>query len=883
MELTSDMDRRLHPNEDIDIDLDLTGENPQDEEDEYMGEDMNVLTDQTVPNEHDLPPENDDEMADEGYQQGLVSEGSSVHDEDLDDADYVGPDIDENTIVETSLGHTSNLFQGLLENPEQIDTAYNDGQERHEQSGTADGDLATTPGILPDGQQAPSSSIHNVSDLATQKLSQDREDEHDTDGSSGHVQEEFTIMTPGAEMASELEAKSGQPEQGGDSLATSEEEYTTLSTAEEEVQSQVHLAAQDERSLQGAPYIHPVVVVYQDNEISLFPPVDQDQEHSETYFLQDEQLAGENIRNLLAACRSVLGESISEQDELIINVEDLGLQITEVSFPDYLLIGSFANERKSTTECSSTTLSQLLEIYVHLQHHDGLEDPPPLYISLGTKPKFSHRLEFLLNAIVEGKGLSQLVSFEVAEDAKQNEAEGALETEFEDRSSHTDLPINADVPDPELQNRRSTEESHGKSLPSSRSLQERISIMPTSKLPSTASTAGTETNRAAVQLNSKEALNEKGNENYQPDLALHANEAIITSLVAIADATDPQAQNQPTVDEGDFIDYEDDEDLARETSSRSSTLQGDVLEVATSQNHMSSEKPLPSALVYDLEAAGPAQNSTINEGEKTYDIGDTDENSAGAALQKEHCSENVGYQSDHASGEGANSSYELNEEVEKLEDPQDAGNPQSSVSEPTGSANDTEDEPYTKYDDGSTYEVYTFEEHVDGASIETEAVFHTFPHSDREEYTQSDPVPPTDGSDTASNHANPSVNDDAGLRDRQIEREATPPEVHWKTSEKLPAEAKLQSSLLITSSEQPADEDEITYEDEEDSPEPPQTESEAEPKFASSPGPLKRARSLHEDAGALEDVQGVKISSSIDIELSKLTSHLIGAKRVRSE
>lgn len=64
----------------------------------------------------------------------------------------------------------------------------------------------------------------------------------------------------------------------------------------------------------------------------LFPPVIQDHGHSQTYFLHDEAYAKDSIKNLLGACRTVLAESIEDEDELQITIEELGLCISEVRF-----------------------------------------------------------------------------------------------------------------------------------------------------------------------------------------------------------------------------------------------------------------------------------------------------------------------------------------------------------------------------------------------------------------------------------------------------------------------------------------------------------------------------------------------------------------------
>jgi hypothetical protein len=87
----------------------------------------------------------------------------------------------------------------------------------------------------------------------------------------------------------------------------------------------------------GVAHIHPVVVIYEGNEISLFPPSKDDT--SDTFFLPDESLARANICDLFEAIRSVLAGSISEDDELDITVEGLGLELSEVRIADFLAYG----------------------------------------------------------------------------------------------------------------------------------------------------------------------------------------------------------------------------------------------------------------------------------------------------------------------------------------------------------------------------------------------------------------------------------------------------------------------------------------------------------------------------------------------------------------
>lgn len=83
--------------------------------------------------------------------------------------------------------------------------------------------------------------------------------------------------------------------------------------------------------------LHPVKVYYQDNEISLFPPREGDS--SETYFLEDESLAYGSFEKLFGSFREVLQEHIGDNDVLVVDIDALNIQLTEVCGTGSLVVG----------------------------------------------------------------------------------------------------------------------------------------------------------------------------------------------------------------------------------------------------------------------------------------------------------------------------------------------------------------------------------------------------------------------------------------------------------------------------------------------------------------------------------------------------------------
>jgi hypothetical protein len=154
--------------------------------------------------------------------------------------------------------------------------------------------------------------------------------------------------------------------------------------------------------------LHPTIVEYQENEVYLFPS--RDPAVPEQYLLQNENLVTTSLGDLLQACRTALGDGISEDEELVLGVEELDLYVSEVSFGISSAFSSTNanNLTQDSTPAFSTSFSELLDIYLQLHKLDGNDNPPPFRVSLTTKVRFSNRLASITQAISEGKGFSQL-------------------------------------------------------------------------------------------------------------------------------------------------------------------------------------------------------------------------------------------------------------------------------------------------------------------------------------------------------------------------------------------------------------------------------------------------------------------------------------------
>ncbi|KAL4970334.1 uncharacterized protein BDV14DRAFT_42089 [Aspergillus stella-maris] len=175
------------------------------------------------------------------------------------------------------------------------------------------------------------------------------------------------------------------------------------------------------------PPLHPVKVYYQQTEISLFPPKEGDS--SETFFLEDENLAHQHFGDLFVACREVLQSHIVENEVLIVDIETLNFQLTE-----------------DLRETYNFTLKQIVDVYLQLCHNDSIEEPEALYLTLTTKRAAAEELSELMLAASEGKGLSEIQAWEVypeGEDAAEYE-EAAQESYSEEKEDALDHNGSAD-------------------------------------------------------------------------------------------------------------------------------------------------------------------------------------------------------------------------------------------------------------------------------------------------------------------------------------------------------------------------------------------------------------------------------------------------------
>lgn len=325
MELSSDMDRRQMVDEDIDIDLDLTGDQPLDGEDDYMAEDVNLAIDETSFDKQLAQGGRDDEMLDDEFSLHEADDNSSVHDEDLGDAVYPVLEEPVELLAELSSEHNPEHMAGWTADTLQRNEVGVTGNDNHPQSDSRSQRSASKDATL---------SHPPVELILDPRNAKPVEDGYGVRESLHHLSSIHNLsgeVTPANLHAGTPTITQNIDSEWGSNPPKDEDEDQTHSPDPQDIEATSDgFEPQNETASAVATYLHPVTVVYQDSEMSLFPPTDDDQDHAQTYLLTDEGVASESIWNLFGACRLVLADSIEKDDELEITIGELGLQISEV-------------------------------------------------------------------------------------------------------------------------------------------------------------------------------------------------------------------------------------------------------------------------------------------------------------------------------------------------------------------------------------------------------------------------------------------------------------------------------------------------------------------------------------------------------------------------
>jgi hypothetical protein len=147
-----------------------------------------------------------------------------------------------------------------------------------------------------------------------------------------------------------------------------------------------------------------ITVQYKGDEFPLFSATTNG-------FFADLSVLDEPLEKLLAGFRSELENEIADDDDLVFQVDELGLELAEVR-KESSHGRKLANIMKQTTQgelMTNVTFRQILEIFDLLVKNQDPDSSRTLYTYLFTKPNTEKRLESLIESATAGKGLDEVI------------------------------------------------------------------------------------------------------------------------------------------------------------------------------------------------------------------------------------------------------------------------------------------------------------------------------------------------------------------------------------------------------------------------------------------------------------------------------------------
>lgn len=481
-------------------------------------------------------------------------------------------------------------------------------------------------------------------------------------------------------------------------------------------------------------------------------------------------------------------------------------------------------------------------------------------MDLTAKNRFSCRLNLLRNALVEGTGLSQLKSSEETEIGEQHGFDGEAAPSNHTTVLSSDHAYSSEQP-PGEEEAEDTVDQY--SSLGHAPLSEKL-------IPETDSgTQGTQSYafkdvangnyRTEALLGGDSSVHEAGASDDFPTQVGESTESFKPAQ-ALAGNSELQQAEEPIMDDGDYIDYEDVEELKGGTSSASSTLQGDTINVHTVKDNATPNEPTVAQNQeheppYGVQGGIVADDKTLQEEyveeKDTSDINVPVEEQPDAAV----------IPSQYSDDNGQSFSGQFDKEGEASENDQDANILQGTELQLNVIAADDRHEASARYeDDAGSYWQNTPHDHADQTGGNTFLQADTDNNGELEGYTSTYPLI------SESSESQRIIHDDDLGRVNQLETENELEEPGGPSANddnddvpRLFEEVNTRPSLFFgQSANTQEDDDEITYEDEEYDIDSPHERAQANHSVATHPESLKRARNPHEDDNtSKEDLQGM--------------------------
>ncbi|KAI0971679.1 hypothetical protein F4678DRAFT_472199 [Xylaria arbuscula] len=150
-----------------------------------------------------------------------------------------------------------------------------------------------------------------------------------------------------------------------------------------------------------------VYISYGETDYQLFSKSEDDDPNQ--YFLTDKSVLDASLGEFLASVREVISEEISPLDDLVMEIDGLGLEISQSTTQDFL---------------DKFTFGDLVILYDKLVRNEQAESSPPIYTFLTVKPNCTRRMMALGESANAGRGLSEVGLYRDSSSMAEQHADG---------------------------------------------------------------------------------------------------------------------------------------------------------------------------------------------------------------------------------------------------------------------------------------------------------------------------------------------------------------------------------------------------------------------------------------------------------------------------
>lgn len=254
------------------------------------------------------------EMVDEEYDEDIAPS-----DLEISTGRVVEPDITEETgTVDLIKPQISETVKNEQQDHQHVGQHFEEVQKRKEEEQPSSQKIVEAPVDQDSVPEKPEETQKDFSQsAATSLIPQDTNDHGDLQKQNKPDEETGPAIHEEVDQRETTEQGTQYAGHDGPSVPSAENEALRGENGE------LHDAADQKTS-----YMHSIKVIYQESEISMFPPRHGDT--SETYFLANEGLAHENLDRLFQECRAILGDHASAEDSLVFHIDCLGIELCEV-------------------------------------------------------------------------------------------------------------------------------------------------------------------------------------------------------------------------------------------------------------------------------------------------------------------------------------------------------------------------------------------------------------------------------------------------------------------------------------------------------------------------------------------------------------------------